>query len=166
MTDTSRTDVSVRLAVPTDLPFIVTGAQALAMLEQTDAGLPLKPDFAERLQQYFQQLLDTPSALILIAEQDEKPLGYIAGSLQTMPNDFTEVVLYGLIQVLWVSEEVRRLQLGQMLLELFEATLREQGVHHVDVQHASSNLPASAFWQKNGYRAVSVTVRKALQAFP
>lgn len=161
MTD-SRTDLTVRLAVPADLPFIVAGAQALATLEQGDSGLPLKADFAERLQRYFQQLLDTPSALLLIAEHDGKPLGYIAGSLQTMPNDFTDVVLYGLIQVLWVNEEARRLQLGQTLLGLFEATLREQGVHHVDAQHASSNLPAAGFWQKNGYHPVSITVRKLL----
>lgn len=163
----------VRLATPADLPFIVAGAQALAAQEQPDSGLPLKPDFEHRLTHYFQHLLATPSALLLVAEQalpeqqtdatnQRNLLGYIAGSLQTMPNDFTEVALYGLVQVLWVSESARRLHIGQTLLQLFEATLREQGVNHIDAQHASSNLPAASFWQKQGYRPVSATVRKAL----
>lgn len=161
------TDVglTVRLATTADLPFIVAGAKALAELEQADAALPLKADFEERLEQYFQHMLDTPSALMLIAESSiagEPALGYLAGSLQTMPNDFTNVALYGLIQILWVNESARRGGIGQTLLTLFEATLREQGVHHVDAQYARSNVPAAEFWQRNGYQPISVTVRKFL----
>lgn len=154
--------LSVRLATAADLAFIVNGARQLAELEHADSGLPLKSDFPDRLTHYFSHLLDTPAALILLAERNGCPLGYIAGSLQIMPNDFTELAIYGLVQVLWIEPEARRLQLGQTLLQLFETTLREQGVSHIDAQHAHSNLPAAEFWQKNGYRAVSVTVRKNL----
>lgn len=155
-------DIQIRLASVADLPFIVQGAQQLALLERNDAALPLRSDLEQRLQNYFQQLLDMPAALILVAEHNGRPCAYIAGSLQLMPNDFTEVSLYGLIQVLWVDESVRRHQLGQTLVTMFEHTLREQGVSHIDTQHARSNIPAEKFWLKCGYEPVSCTVRKML----
>lgn len=154
--------LSARLATEADLPFIVHGAHELAALEQGDSGLPLKPDFDQRLESYFRNLLNTPAALLLIAERNGAPLAFIAGSLQPMPNDFTEVVLYGLIQVLWVEPDARRLRLGHTMLEMFEETLRAQGVSHVDAQHAHSNLPAASFWRNSGYNPVSISVRKQL----
>jgi ribosomal protein S18 acetylase RimI-like enzyme len=162
VSESSATSLQVRLATNADLPFIVHGATKLAELEQGDVTLPLKADFPERIERYFADLSNNPAALLLIAERQGKPLGYIAGSLQEMPNDFTEVALHGLIQVLWIEPEARRLKLGQSLLQLFEATLREQGVHHIDLQYAYSNVSAAEFWNHCGYRPVSSVMRKVL----
>lgn len=163
MSESRTGELAVRLATVADLPFIVRGASALAEQEsQQGMTLPLQPDFPQRIEQYFANLIALPTALVIIAERQGKPLGYIAGSLQSMPNDFTTAALYGLVQVLWIEPEARRLQLGKTLVEMFEATLRDQGVHHIDTQHAHSNLPAVLFWQHCGYAPVSTTLRKLL----
>ena len=156
-------ELSIRLATTADLPFIVAGAQQLAEQElQQGVSLPLQADFNVRIERYFAELIAAPTALVLIAERNGRLLGYIAGSLQAMPNDFTTATLYGHIQVLWIEQEARRLHLGKTLVDLFEATLRDQGVHHIDTQHAHSNLPAVLFWQNCGYAPVSTTLRKKL----
>ncbi|NQD38052.1 GNAT family N-acetyltransferase [Permianibacter sp. IMCC34836] len=163
MNPTSSGELAVRLATAADLPFIVRGACALAEQEaEQGAALTLQADFPQRVERYFADLIASPTALVILAERQQQPLAYIAGSLQSMPNDFTTAALYGMIQVLWVEPDARRLQLGKTLVEMFEATLRDQGVHHIDTQHAHSNLPAVLFWQSCGYAPVSTTLRKML----
>ncbi len=161
--DTASDDVTVRLATIADLPFLSHGACSLAQQEAEDPNaLPLAEDFASRIERYFANLISMPTALVLVAARGDKAIGFIAGTLQGMPNDFTTVNLYGLIQILWVEPEARRIHLGQTLVNLFEGTLRDQGVQHLDVQHAHSNLPAVLFWQHCGYAPISTTLRKKL----
>lgn len=154
--------IPLRIATRDDLPFLLSGFQAISLLEQSDTGLRLSAEFAEQAQDYLASLLDRSDCLLLIAGEAEQA-GFLIGQLLPTPNAFTTVKLYGLIQCLYVPEKFSGKGIGTKLVEAFEQTVVQHGAEYIDVQHVISNERASEFWQRNDYKAVGLLRRKALQ---
>jgi ribosomal-protein-alanine N-acetyltransferase len=60
--------------------------------------------------------------------------------------------LRGHILTIDVLEEYRRRGLGSALLQRAEQSLFSRGVRTVELETATDNKPAVAFWQQHGYR--------------
>jgi ribosomal-protein-alanine N-acetyltransferase len=58
-----------------------------------------------------------------------------------------------------VLEPYRRRGFGTALLRAMEATLAERGVEQIELETATDNHAAIAFWRKHGYRTVGVLKR-------
>lgn len=58
-----------------------------------------------------------------------------------------------------VVEPVRRSGAGSRLLALAERDMSRSGVLRVDLETATNNLPAIAFWNRHGYRVLGVHPR-------
>jgi ribosomal-protein-alanine N-acetyltransferase len=58
-----------------------------------------------------------------------------------------------------VLDAHRRRGIGSALLGELEKRLAARGVLHVELETATDNHPAVAFWQKHGYRTVGVLKR-------
>lgn len=58
-----------------------------------------------------------------------------------------------------VIESARRTGVGSALLALAEHEMSRSGVEVVDLETATNNHPAIAFWNKHGYRVVAVHPR-------
>lgn len=150
---------TLRLASIGDLPFLIHGFIELSRLESADTGLTLAPDFAQQAENHLGTLLTHSEILILIAAQ-EKPVGFLIGSLQPCPNAFTLSTLYGFIQCVYVESSHAKRGVGSQLVDGFEKTVLELGADYIDVQHVVSNEAASLFWESLAYRPVATLRRK------
>jgi ribosomal-protein-alanine N-acetyltransferase len=91
--------------------------------------------------------LRQPGAECLVAEAD----GQIAGLILAEHGD-----TWGHLTTLDVLEPYRRRGVGTALLLAMEHSLAARGVHEVELETATDNSPAVAFWDKHGYRTVGV----------
>ena len=94
--------------------------------------------------------LSLRGAECLIAEQD----GFIAGFvLAEHAREFAHIITID------VAERARRIGIGSALLEETERRLAARGVKEAELETATNNLGAIAFWQRHGYRTEGVIPR-------
>ena len=94
--------------------------------------------------------LSLPGAVCLVAEVEEAVAGFILAS-----SDADKAHLI----TLDVLAHHRRQGLGTLLLEAVETGLAARGVRAIELETATNNHAAVAFWQKHGYRTVVVLPR-------
>jgi GNAT superfamily N-acetyltransferase len=160
MTDASFVDVraAVRLAVPADVPAIVSGVVELL---QEIGG---KPAAREHLEAAARTLIDDPDAgVVIVAENDERIVGVLGVSWQSairVPGR------YGLIQELWVAPAYRYLEIGTALLSRLAELARAQGVARLEVGLPSEryrHLAATeSFYEINDFKGVGLRMRRLL----
>jgi ribosomal-protein-alanine N-acetyltransferase len=88
-----------------------------------------------------------PGAACLVAEAANQSAGFIL----TSHDDY-----WGYIVTIDVLEPYRRLGLGTMLLREAERGLAAGNVREVELETATNNASAIAFWKKHGYRTQGV----------
>ena len=94
--------------------------------------------------------LSLPGSICLVAERDDSIVGFILASAQS-----SEAHLI----TLDVLAHYRRRGLGSLLLTTLEQRCAAAGVRATELETATNNEPAIAFWQKHGYRTVRVLPR-------
>jgi len=155
---------SIRRATQDDLPTLSGWTLALQHYEAEHgrAMLPVVDDLPVHLQKWIHDLLSTPNALLLVAEQGSAPLGFALGFLHTQPNPFTPFQSHGVIQLLWVDDEWRGQGIARDLVGQLVAVFKDAGAGYIEVQHIAANVPAASFWQDAGFDVCGVTRRKFL----
>jgi ribosomal protein S18 acetylase RimI-like enzyme len=88
-----------------------------------------------------------PGADCLVAEADSQTAGFILSAHDDR---------WGYIITIDVLEPYRRLGIGAMLLHEAERKLAATGVREVNIETATNNASAVAFWKKHGYRTKGV----------
>ena len=94
--------------------------------------------------------LRVPGAICLVAESGAEIVGFIIAEQEERT---------GHIITLDVLEPYRRHRMGTALLEAAESQLASRGVQTVELETATDNAPAIAFWQKHGYRTRGILER-------
>lgn len=97
------------------------------------------------------QFLELPGADCLVARSGEGPETAVAGFIiaESAGAD-------GRIITIDVLETHRRAGIGTALLRAIEERLAARGVRRVELETATSNAAAVAFWEGHGYRKTSV----------
>ena len=103
--------------------------------------------YSKRTLRWFLRL---PGAHCLVALEGSQPVGFI---LSEYEGSRAHII------TLDVLEPWRRKGVGSDLLRAQEAWLAGHGVCHIELETATDNLPAIAFWQKHGYRTCGVLKR-------
>jgi ribosomal-protein-alanine N-acetyltransferase len=86
--------------------------------------------------------LRLPGAKATIAEDDGKVIAFILSAHWDMT---------GHIVTIDVLPEFRRRNVGTALIRAAEARLIRAGVAHIEIETATNNFAAIAFWKKHGY---------------
>lgn len=107
-------------------------------------------DGEKSMGQYMERLIDADDALLLLAVENHKPLGYAIAKIGTYPPVF-EKKTYGSISDLAVCKEHRRKGAGESLLNEMMDWFRFKGVDRVELRVASKNTVGYSFWQKHGF---------------
>ncbi len=154
--------IAIRQATANDHTQLLQWTLALQAYEAEHgkAMLPVVDNIAALLGNWITDLLNNANALILIAEDNQKPIGFILGLLQIQPNPFTIFQSHGVIQLVWVDERARQQGIAAQLVEQMTKVLRESGAGYIEIQHIAANVPAVQFWQNQGYEACGVIRRK------
>jgi GNAT superfamily N-acetyltransferase len=133
-----------------------------ASSEDVEEVLPLVVDFAtsfdidERIfRESFFRLLESRSALVLVAEEEERLIGYCLG--------FSHDTFYANGRVAWLEEIMvlashRRRGVGEALMKTFEDWARKQGA----VLSALATRRAASFYKAIDYEESASYFRKLL----
>jgi ribosomal-protein-alanine N-acetyltransferase len=115
-----------------------------ALYEIDQACYPPGIAYSKRTLRWFLRL---PGAHCLVALEGAQPVGFILSEYEGQRAH---------IITLDVVESFRRRGVGSDLLRTQETWLAAEGVRRVELETATDNLPAIAFWQKHGYRTEAV----------
>ena len=127
---------------PTLRPYAPEDFEELYTIDQ--ACYPPGIAYSKRTLRLFLRL---PGAECLVAEADGRIAGFI---LAEHEGESAHLIT---IDVLAAE---RRRGVGTALLHAIERTLAARGVRQVELETATDNHAAIAFWQKHGYRTVGV----------
>jgi ribosomal protein S18 acetylase RimI-like enzyme len=127
--------LQLRLATRDDVPAIVV----IERLSFVHAG----ERFARRR---IRHLIHNPRAIVLVAEQDGKVLGWTAGFAWTRGKR-----PWGRVYALAVDPAARRQRLGQQLLTRIIQMLRDRGAEPVFLEVSTKNHIAIRLYARNGF---------------
>lgn len=94
--------------------------------------------------------LRSSSVLVLVAEKDGEPQGYIVGSIKDVPS-WWKGGRYGYIQCLYVNENARGLGIATQMFEELKNWFAQKGVHTFMLRHFHNNAQATALYKKWGF---------------
>jgi ribosomal-protein-alanine N-acetyltransferase len=93
------------------------------------------------------EYLTLPESHCLVATLDGEIAGFIIAFWQEW---------YAHVITIDVAESARRHGVGSAMLGVIEQQMAAEGVRMVELETATNNHPAIAFWKRHGYRPVAV----------
>lgn len=145
-------------------------APALAALNQTvqqlhhdwSADEYLAPD-PRAAEAFLLERIGDPGSLVLVAERAGHPVGYLfAQELHRPANPFTAEMRVLYVEQVAVLPERRRSGVGRALFHAAEAAAARRGLDGVRLETAAQNTSAQRFFERMGYSAYSVRMKKDL----
>lgn len=119
----------------------------------------LKMDWAQSLvgKNYFTELLNSPEAICLIAEENNTPVGYIAAAPKELSYRLSKYIE---IENMGVSPSYRSKGIGSQLIEKVLELAKKKGFQKVYVNTYSDNIKAIDFYEKSGFNKTDVSLEK------
>jgi len=93
-------------------------------------------------------LFNTDSELCLVAEVDEKILGFALGTTVSKHNSPWK---YGYLVWLGVRKDIQKGRVGSGLFKEIKRRMKEQGVRMILIDTSADNLAAIRFFEKQGF---------------
>ena len=156
------TNFEIRIAKPADLDTIVGFSHKLF---QEDAGqrdpfmnLNWAPEFGR---DYFRPMITDESFLCLLAEIDQKPVGFLVGYLKK-PSDVRPVKAAEL-HSMFVDKGVRSQKIGEALAQQFLDWAKENGSIRASVSAYAANVRAIKFYESLGFVPQNVSLEIGLE---
>lgn len=121
----------------------------------------LKRDSAqsETGRNYFSNTVENPDYICLIAEENNKAVGYIAAS----PKKFEyRMSKYIEIENMGVSPDYRAKGIGSQLIDECLKIAKERGFQKVYVNSYFDNDKAIKFYERNGFKKIDISLEKII----
>lgn len=104
----------------------------------------------------FEQLLGSPTSLVLIARHNSISCGFLAG--YATPSSATRLAVeYAILRSLYVDRPARRLGAARQLSERFIEWARDRGCAEAHVDHYATNDTAGSLYDELGFKPRSVS---------
>lgn len=125
--------------------------------------LPLRDDAVDIYKREIAGRLDTPLSVVLVAVAPGEPrlAGFLAAQTRRLPPHLTiDNPKVGYIGAIYVRPEARRHHTGQALVDEALAWFRRAEVGSVELQVIMENELARAFWERMGFAAELIQMRR------
>jgi GNAT superfamily N-acetyltransferase len=162
--DMSIAELTIRPVAPRDETAI-----ARLWLALTDYHVRLDPRLPGATngaaQRYASRLLerrDDPFTRALVAEIDERVVGYVLGAVIDLHPDLFEHKEVGFIADIFVEEGYRRRGIARQLVTAINTWFAAQGVEHTEWQVSATNTEGIRFWESVGGSPLMVRMRMTL----
>lgn len=157
--------VRVRRAGVSDVDLAAELAGRLARMHHaTDPGRFFLPDRVEHgYAHWFRRVLADPSAVLLVAEVEEKLAGYAYGGLEDRAWNLL-LDEHGAIHDLYVADDQRRHGVGRALLLAIVGELETLGAARIVLSTMPSNLAAQALFASAGFRPTFLEMTRNREA--
>lgn len=104
----------------------------------------------------FQQLIASAECLVLVAEQVDGVVGFLAG-YRTRSSPTRQPVEYAVLRSLYVTIEQRRRGAAQSLIDQFLRWARTAGCVEAHVDSYAANAGVQALYERNGFAVRSIS---------
>lgn len=104
--------------------------------------------------EYFRDLIS--NHYVIVALLDDKVVGYLAGSIKEKGS--YELIQYGEINNMLVTEECRGTGIGRQLINQFKEYCKSQNINNIKVVASFKNKDAINFYHKNGFEDFDLTL--------
>ncbi len=125
-----------------------------------DPVLDVDWPYSKEGEEYFTDKVSGKSGICFIALEDDKLVGYIAGSM--MKPDSTRSVSVASLDNMLVEEEYRGNGIGTSLLEHFKKWAKAKGAGSVEVSAYFNNKKAIRFYQSVGFKKLAINLEKKI----
>lgn len=144
--------VTVRRARPEDIAAITPlWLEMMREHESRDPRFGLVESPEEAYQDQLRDMLDCPDVAVFLAENPDRPVGYLMAMVLRNPPFFPSVE-YGFVAEMAVAAESRRAGVGRGLWERALAWFERKGVRHVQLNVSRVNSSGMSFWNTMGFR--------------
>ncbi|PIP79932.1 MAG: hypothetical protein COW84_07900 [Gammaproteobacteria bacterium CG22_combo_CG10-13_8_21_14_all_40_8] len=154
---------SIREYQSKDFEKVIKGLLAIDETERLSGNsLPKPANFKNDLEKWLQDITNTPSSLIIIAEKSHTYCGFVLGMIEFQPQNITDIAFKGIIQAIWIEPEYRRTGIATLLVNEMMAAFAEHQIPFCDVSYEPNNINALKFWQSLGFIPTQVHTRKKI----
>ncbi len=109
---------------------------------------------------YFSQHITENDSLVLMAESEEEPIGYLVGYLRRSYS--VRPVRLAELESMFVARNARSCGIGQQLVEAFLLWSHEREAQRVSVTAFASNEGAIRFYKRCGFEPHSVALERSV----
>jgi ribosomal protein S18 acetylase RimI-like enzyme len=153
----------VQVARRMDAPALAALNAVVQQMHHEWSGTEYLPPDPHAAEEFFRQKVDDPAALVLVALRAGHPVGLLYGQeLHRPANPFTSELRVLYIEQVVVLPEKRRSGVGRALFHAAEAAAAKRGLDGVRLETAAQNSAAQRFFDRLGYTAYSVRLKKDL----
>lgn len=163
----SASPLTVRPARAEDLDSVARMGAALVRLHHDwdEDRFFLPKGIEQGYRTYFASQLSVRETVILVAERDERVIGYTYASL--IPRDWSDLrEACGKVHDLYVEEPARSTGAGSALLSATVSRLKELGVPRIVLMVAAQNDHARAVFERVGFRETMIEMTLEANAEP
>jgi len=150
--------VKVRLATPEDVPSLVALFQELDRMQADWRVFTPRPGFYDEVGVKYQEAMNTPDAVVLVAEDDESEVVGMAYGEVHAPSRFSDERAFEISGVV-VRAGYRGRGVGHELVAEAARFADQRGIEWVELKTFAPNQGAMAFWEGLGFtpRVVQLT---------
>lgn len=161
---TTGLDVTIRSATADDISNIVSlWRELMGFHEELDPYFATADDGAERMAEWITTCIGDEEHIVLIADADSEPAGYIVAGFSQRPPVMRDRDI-AMIYDLSVTQRLRRQGIGERLVREALLKIEERGVKLVEVSYVVDNEQSSSFWPKMGFEPFLMRGRLDLSA--
>ena len=156
----------IRTATKADTPFLAEGLTALVEHTRTSGDVyfvEIDNGYNKDFENYLSTFLDDENAILLIAEINNQPVGFILGQITSPFLPFSKIKKVGEIAMCWVNPDFQGRGVAGKLVEATEAWFAKQGLEYVELQYIVGNTKAENFWTKQQYKPFRIECRKQIK---
>lgn len=124
---------------------------------QYDSDLKLDWAQSDEGKKYFTRALENPQSICLIAEENNKPIGYLVAAPKHFGYRHSACIE---IENMGVSPHTRSKGLGTQLIHECFKIAKERGYQKMYVNAYIKNIRAVDFYEKNGFQKIDVSLEK------
>ena len=150
--------MKVRLATPEDVPSLVALFQELDRMQADWRVFTPRPGFYDEVGVKYQEAMNTPDAVVLVAEDDESEVVGMAYGEVHAPSRFSDERAFEISGVV-VRAGYRGRGVGHELVAEAARFAGQRGIEWVELKTFAPNQGAMAFWEGLGFtpRVVQLT---------
>jgi ribosomal protein S18 acetylase RimI-like enzyme len=153
----------VQVARRMDAPALAALNQVVQQMHHDWSGAEFLAPDPRAAEAFFLDKVGDPTALVLVAFRSGHPVGYLYGQeLHRPANPFTSEMRVLYVEQVVVLPERRRSGVGRALFHAAERAAEARDLDGVRLETSAVNKAARAFFERMGYDAYSVRLRKDL----
>lgn len=113
------------------------------------------------ISRFYEDMISNDSNILLVAEIDNKIIGYLYGYIVDNGNTYLDKV--SKLDALYIIKEYRKNKIATKLINEFKSWSLKNGVKYIELQVLNDNTSAVNLYKKEGFRSFKSTLINKIQ---